>query len=142
MPWEINRGKLAATVGEMGKIAILQNNSGAMSNSRWGRAAECFVVCGREPMSRTRIPLNTISNPQDDLAERLEMSTAEIGLSVRTTNCLEERGIFTVDDLLHCTREDLLSISNFGEKTLEEVYKALESIGFYRQSRHAEVSMA
>ncbi len=45
-------------------------------------------------MSRTRIPLNTISNPQDDLAERLEMSTAEIGLSVRTTNCLEERGIF------------------------------------------------
>ncbi len=93
-------------------------------------------------MSRTRIPLNTISNPQDDLAERLEMSTAEIGLSVRTTNCLEERGIFTVDDLLHCTREDLLSISNFGEKTLEEVYKALESIGFYRQSRHAEVSMA
>ncbi|MFN9940881.1 MAG: DNA-directed RNA polymerase subunit alpha C-terminal domain-containing protein, partial [bacterium] len=24
------------------------------------------------------------------------MSTAEIGLSVRTTNCLEEKGIFTV----------------------------------------------
>ena len=93
-------------------------------------------------MSRTRIPLNTISNPQDDLAERLEMSTAEIGLSVRTTNCLEERGIFTVDDLLHCTREDLLSISNFGEKTLEEVYKALESIGFYRRSRHPEASVA
>jgi DNA-directed RNA polymerase subunit alpha len=93
-------------------------------------------------MSRTRIPLNTISNPQDDLAERLEMSTAEIGLSVRTTNCLEERGIFTVDDLLHCTREDLLSISNFGEKTLEEVYKALESIGFYRNSRGPEVSLA
>ena len=38
--------------------------------------------------------------------------------------------MFTVDDLLHCTREDLLSISNFGEKTLEEVYKALESVGF------------
>lgn len=93
-------------------------------------------------MSRTRIPLNTISNPQDDLAERLEMSTAEIGLSVRTTNCLEERGIFTVDDLLHCTREDLLSISNFGEKTLEEVYKSLESIGFYRRSRQPEESAA
>ena len=62
------------------------------------------------------------------------MSTAEIGLSVRTTNCLEERGIFTVNDLLHCTREDLLSISNFGEKTLEEVYKALEGVGFYRKA--------
>ncbi len=83
----------------------------------------------------TRIPLPAIDTQADDLASRLEMSTAEIGLSVRTTNCLEERGIFTVSDLLHCTREDLLSISNFGEKTLEEVYKALESVGFFRKQR-------
>lgn len=83
----------------------------------------------------TRIPLNTTGRQAADMAEKLEMSTAEIGLSVRTTNCLEERGIFTVDDLLHCTRDDLLSISNFGEKTLDEVYKALEGVGFYRQSR-------
>src|SRR3990172_5206888 len=80
----------------------------------------------------TRIPLRTTESQADDLTARLEMSTAEIGLSVRTTNCLEERGIFTVNDLLHCTRDDLLSISNFGEKTLEEVYKALEGVGFYR----------
>jgi DNA-directed RNA polymerase subunit alpha len=72
------------------------------------------------------------------MAEKLEMSTAEIGLSVRTTNCLEERGIFTVHDLLNCTRADLLSISNFGEKTLEEVYKALEKIGFFRTQRPAD----
>jgi len=83
----------------------------------------------------TRIPLRTTGTQAEDVAEKLEMSTAEIGLSVRTTNCLEERGIFTVNDLLHCTREDLLSISNFGEKTLEEVYKALEGVGFYRKSR-------
>ena len=37
--------------------------------------------------------------------------------------------------MLHCTREDLLSISNFGEKTLEEVYKALEGIGFCRKDK-------
>ena len=84
----------------------------------------------------TRIPLRTTDTKAKDLADKLEMSTAEIGLSVRTTNCLEERGIFTVNDLLHCTREDLLSISNFGEKTLEEVYKALEGIGFRRQARN------
>jgi len=83
----------------------------------------------------TRIPLRTIDSQAEDLSARLEMSTAEIGLSVRTTNCLEERGIFTVNDLLHCTRDDLLSISNFGEKTLEEVYKSLEGVGFYRRSR-------
>jgi DNA-directed RNA polymerase subunit alpha len=83
----------------------------------------------------TRIPLRQIENQADSLAARLEMSTAEIGLSVRTTNCLEERGIFTVNDLLHSTREDLLAISNFGEKTLEEVYRSLEGVGFFRRSR-------
>ena len=89
----------------------------------------------------TRIPLRSAESQADNLTARLEMSTAEIGLSVRTTNCLEERGIFTVNDLLHCTRDDLLSISNFGEKTLEEVYKALEGVGFYRRARR-QVAMA
>lgn len=83
----------------------------------------------------TRIPLNKEEGHAQNMTDRLEMSTAEIGLSVRTTNCLEERGVFTVEDLLNCTRDDLLSISNFGEKTLEEVYRALEGIGFFRPSR-------
>ena len=82
----------------------------------------------------TRIPLPAGGNKSENLNDRLEMSTAEIGLSVRTTNCLEERGIFSVNDLLNCSPEDLLDISNFGEKTLEEVYAALETIGFYRRS--------
>lgn len=89
----------------------------------------------------TRIPLRKEDEQAKGLTERLDMSTAEIGLSVRTTNCLEERGIFTVHDLLHCTREDLLSISNFGEKTLDEVYKALESIGFCREPRRQALAV-
>lgn len=86
-------------------------------------------------MATTRIPLIRAEEQSRSLKHRLEMSTAEIGLTVRTTNCLEERGIFTVEDLLKSTREDLMSISNFGEKTLEEVYLALERFGFYRSSR-------
>lgn len=85
----------------------------------------------------TRIPLSTVDTREKDLQDKLDMSTAEIGLSVRTTNCLEERGIFTVRDLLNCTREDLLGISNFGEKTLEEVYKALEAVGFFRSTSNS-----
>lgn len=80
----------------------------------------------------TRIPLSAADEQFLSQQTRLEMSTAEIGLSVRTTNCLEERGIFTVLDLLNCTRDDLLSIQNFGDKTLDEVFAALESVGFYR----------
>lgn len=83
-------------------------------------------------MPRTRVPLNQTEINHQQVQDRLEMSTAEIGLAVRTTNCLEEKGVFTVADLLNCSRDDLLSISNFGEKTLEEVYKALENFGFYR----------
>jgi DNA-directed RNA polymerase subunit alpha len=90
-------------------------------------------------MARTRIPLIKAEEESRNLKQRLEMSTAEIGLTVRTTNCLEERGIFTVEDLLNCNRDDLLSISNFGEKTLEEVYKALEKIGFQRRPQTASV---
>ena len=89
-------------------------------------------------MSRTRIPLSKEEENARILSQRLEMSTAEIGLAVRTTNCLEERGIFTVRDLLNATPEQLLSIANFGEKTLEEVYKALEKFGFYRPGRQKE----
>jgi len=69
------------------------------------------------------------------LRAKLELSTAEIGLSVRTTNCLEDKGIFTLGDLLNCTPDFLLSIPNFGEKTLEEVYRVLERHGFYHKSR-------
>lgn len=88
----------------------------------------------------TRIPLNKSFTEQKELEKKLELSTAEIGLSVRTTNCLDEQGICTVGDLLGCRREDLLGISNFGEKTLEEVYKALEKLGFYRADRRSQAS--
>lgn len=92
-------------------------------------------------MARTRIPLCAAETAAKTMKERLAMSTAEIGLNVRTTNCLEEKGVFTVEDLLHCSREDLLSISNFGEKTLEEVYQALETVGFYRKAKQEVMSL-
>ena len=83
-------------------------------------------------MARTRIPLSAVEEETRNLREKLDLSTAEIGLTVRTTNCLEEKGIFSVRDLLNTTRSELLSISNLGEKTLDEVYRALEMIGFCR----------
>lgn len=84
-------------------------------------------------MALTRIPISQAEEEARIKREKLELSTAEIGLTVRTTNCLEEKGIFTVRDLLKSTPKDLLSISNFGEKTLEEVYLALDKIGYSRQ---------
>lgn len=89
----------------------------------------------------TKIPLGQGYQYQEPLEVRLNKSTAEIGLSVRTTNCLEERGIFTVGDLLNTTREELLRIQNFGDKTLAEVYAALEKFGFVREDEDASVPL-
>ena len=83
----------------------------------------------------TRIPMDKSYVEQKELEKKLEWSTAELGLSVRTTNCLDEQGICTIGDLLACRREDLLRIANFGEKTLEDVFHALEKLGFYRTDR-------
>ena len=83
----------------------------------------------------TRIPLIQADEDARLRRERLQLSIAEMGLSVRTTNCLEETGILTVRDLLEANPRRLLGISNFGEKTLDEVYAALEELGFYRPSR-------
>ncbi len=98
-----------------------------------------FFFLGGTPMARTRFPISQTEELQRNRQAKLELSTAEIGLTVRTTNCLEEKGIFTVRDLLKTKRNDLLSISNFGEKTLEEVYQALEKIGFYRSGTEKSV---
>jgi DNA-directed RNA polymerase subunit alpha len=85
-------------------------------------------------MAVTRIPLPdwAWTERADD---RLELPLAETELSVRTVNCLEEQAIFTVKDLLNCTPQQLLEIPNFGVKTLQAVYDALEQVGFYRRSR-------
>jgi len=81
-------------------------------------------------MAVTRIPIPHWARTEKT-DNRLELSLAEIGLIVRTVNVLEEDGIFTVGDLLNCTPERLLKISNLGQKTLDTIYEALEKLGFH-----------
>ncbi len=85
-------------------------------------------------MAVTRIPIPAWAKTQES-DDRLDLSLAEIGLAVRTVNCLEDYRIFTVADLLNRTPEQGLEVPNLGEKTLETIYAALEGIGFYRPSR-------
>ena len=64
-----------------------------------------------------------------DLERKLNMSLAELELSVRATNCLESEGIATVRDLVFRTEEELLEVRNFGETTLKEVNQKLGERG-------------
>jgi DNA-directed RNA polymerase subunit alpha len=60
---------------------------------------------------------------------KLEMSLAELNLSVRASNCLESENINTVRDLVSRTEDQLLEVRNFGETTLNEVREKLQAIG-------------
>lgn len=60
---------------------------------------------------------------------KLNMSLAELELSVRATNCLESEGITTVRDLVSRNEDQLLTVRNFGETTLKEVRQKLNEIG-------------
>ena len=64
-----------------------------------------------------------------ELERKLNMSLAELELSVRATNCLESEGITTVRDLVIRTDEELLEVRNFGETTLREVKQKLQERG-------------
>jgi len=64
-----------------------------------------------------------------ELEEKLNMSLAELNLSVRATNCLESEGIHTVRDLVTKNEDALLQVRNFGETTLLEVQERLHEIG-------------
>lgn len=60
---------------------------------------------------------------------------SELGLSVRTQNQLESVGVFTVENLLMLTREQLMDVPNIGAKTVEDIFKALEEFGFHRTKK-------
>jgi hypothetical protein len=51
---------------------------------------------------------------------------------VRIINALETgAGIYTVKQLLQLTPAQILALPNFGQKTLNTIYDALERFGFY-----------
>jgi DNA-directed RNA polymerase subunit alpha len=64
-----------------------------------------------------------------ELERKLNMSLAELELSVRATNCLESEGIATVRELVSRSEDELLEVRNFGETTLKEVRQKLTEKG-------------
>ena len=52
-----------------------------------------------------------------------------LDLSERPRNCVRRAQIHTVGDLVEKTEEDLLNITNFGRKSLEEVTAKLDELG-------------
>ena len=55
-----------------------------------------------------------------------EILIEELPLSVRAYNCLKRAKIYTLADLLKYTKDDLLEIKNFGEKSADEVIQSVQ----------------
>lgn len=70
-----------------------------------------------------------VARDDDKQTKALYMSIEELELSVRPLNCLKRAGIFTVDDLVKRSEEDMLKVKNLGRKSLDEIIKKLESMG-------------
>jgi DNA-directed RNA polymerase subunit alpha len=71
------------------------------------------------------------------LESKLNMSLAELKLSVRAMNCLESEHINSVRELVQRTEDQLLEVRNFGETTLSEVRERLRELGLHLGMRVA-----
>jgi DNA-directed RNA polymerase subunit alpha len=60
---------------------------------------------------------------------KLNMTLADLKLSVRAMNCLESENIHTVRDLVSRNEDQLLEVRNFGDTTLREVKEKLNELG-------------
>ncbi len=59
----------------------------------------------------------------------LELAIEDLDLSERPRNCLKRAQINTIGELLTKTEDDLLNITNFGQKSLDEVKVKLDERG-------------
>lgn len=86
---------------------------------------------GEVPLDQALEPANgpAAITGDPDLERKLNLSLAELNLSVRATNCLESEGITTVRDLVIRNDEELLEVRNFGDTTLREVKQRLQEWG-------------
>ena len=64
----------------------------------------------------------------------LDLPIEALDLSERPRNCLRRAQIQTVGELVEKSEEDLLNITNFGQKSLEEVVAKLDELGFSLKS--------
>jgi DNA-directed RNA polymerase subunit alpha len=86
---------------------------------------------GEETVAASQIVEAEAEEPavDEELAQKLAMSTQELELSVRANNCLESAKTETVGHLVRMTEADLLKIRSFGKTSLREIKRKLADIG-------------
>jgi DNA-directed RNA polymerase subunit alpha len=87
--------------------------------------AEVVATMSEDPMG---LELGEVL-PDHHGSTDLDLPIEDLDLSERPRNCLKRAQINTVGELVTKTEEDLLNITNFGQKSLDEVKQKLDERG-------------
>jgi len=63
------------------------------------------------------------------MRQLLKTNIKDLGLNIRTYNCLQAAEIHTLGDLVQYSKSDLLRLRNFGKKSLDDLTKVVEERG-------------
>ncbi len=108
-------------------------------SDRFEEAITCYrmVLLSNKDHGRARLYLRDAEASQSMYYDRdrekeevrkmqvLQIPVTEFELSVRSRNCLQKMGIYTLGDLVSKSEAELLSYKNFGETSLQEIRKIL-----------------
>ncbi len=87
---------------------------------------DLFVSLTEQPQEDPEI---MVEPEEEEKNKLLSKSIEELGLSVRSFNCLKRAGIDTIAELISYSPDEMLKIRNLGEKSLEEVVGKLGEHG-------------
>lgn len=130
--------RFPANVGSLLNLGLLYED-----RDQYDRAAQCYRRILDVYPDHTRAALyfkdteasheqfydEDAARKRDRLSQVFSIPVTDFELSVRSRNCLQKMGIESLGDLCRCTEQDLLSSKNFGETSLTEIKRMLESKG-------------
>ena len=98
----------------------------ASSGGTLGNLVQLVADWSEEPqgLELTEVVTGTAGSPD------LELNIEHLELSERPNNCLKRAQINTIGELLQKSEADLLAITNFGQKSLDEIIDVLDERGF------------
>jgi DNA-directed RNA polymerase subunit alpha len=88
-----------------------------------------------EEMSDRAQGLELSDQPEGSSRHDLDVPIEELELSERPRNCLKRAQINAIGELIEKTEDDLLAITNFGQKSLDEVIAKLDERGLSLRSK-------
>jgi DNA-directed RNA polymerase subunit alpha len=110
-------------------ILEIETNGGVHPEEALHHAAQILISHFQLFSEFAQHPFAQAKEEEEEL-RMLETPLEELGFDKRACNLLREKSILTLGDLLNHTREELLDIHKFGEKSLTKVEERLHELGY------------